>query len=1315
MASLHKLAIRGIRSFDDKDIQTIEFFSPVTVIVGHNGSGKTTIIECLKYATTGDQPPNTRGGAFVHDPKLANEKEVKAQVKLRFTAANGNVIEAVRNLSVTVKKNGAMTMKTLEGIMNTRGIEGTGKRATISTKCAEMDIEIPSLLGVSKAVLENVIFCHQEDSYWPLSEASTLKKKFDDIFEATKYTKALDAIKTLRKDKTSELKAEKAKLEGLATEKAHADKLKSRISELSSQIAAKTLEHEELSKQHAALVSANEKFYQSSIKFRQIYMEVETLTKSIQRDEEDLNQLKLTLQELAGTDEELQARQDNFDKHVAQQMKKKADAEANVQDVKNLIETTRRTQNEKLKEHGELVAQAKAHEAVLEEREQLIKTIATTYGMTGYEASPLTRDQILDFLAHIEETQRRLNAEAADLQSEQRRVVTEFNEKLTQLRSEAEGHKGRKKDLQERIVSLRSQISATQRDLSDLEGVASDTAAVEVEIQDLQSRFDRVTQAIQDAKFDERISKQVTTKRRLEGELSSLELEMRELGKRVQEQGMLKSKREELQQKDVELKHLLNDHNDQYRKLIGTDAKPETMERDVKRASDDRQTRLSKLENASRAASKDAQEIEASIMSLRAQVKEKSEEIKRLDLLIQKDMAEISSAGLSSDPVKALPEAEMEVVGSRDDVLKARGSGPKLQEMKQFGRQKKCCPLCARDMNTQELAVFETKVDEEIAKCSAENVGTYEQELADWERVAKRLQIIFQKAQTRDKLKNVEIPGLEREIQQREGDMMEAKSVDEKAARAFSDLKREIEELKILKAHAETVTRMHHRLVDLKREVAEKETDLLAAGSTRTLEEVQLLVDPVKAEKEAAERELKRLTDDKDRQVNHMHQTQRELSSAQLRRSELNAKLSGKEALESQIKQMKSDLSGAEVRIKELDQKIADLGPVIEELERDRQRAEQDLGDKIKRAQAASQEINGNIDKLDGYKRTIERYVRDRRERRLKECTAKIEELAGHISDLERQHDEAVKAEKAITKEIHESTATQANLRDNLRARKLVKNIADTQAKIETYDIEEAAKAKRLFEEQYMVEKEKETKLQGQVARLGGEIDSNEAQLTSLQDDLKKDFKDINQRYRDQLIKVKLSDMANNDLEKYAKALDSAIMKYHSLKMEEVNDTMRYLWNKTYQGTDIDGIKISSDSEGTTGNKRSYNYRVVMTKDQIEMDMRGRCSAGQKMLASIIIRLALADSFGQNCGILALDEPTNALDTENITALASSLADIINERKHQPNFQLIIITHDEGFLRKLGETCAFNAYWRVSRDQKQKSVIKAGHLNEKNA
>lgn len=48
---------------------------------------------------------------------MANEKEVKAQVKLRFFAANGQRMLAVRNLSVTKKKNG-LTMKTLEGILS---------------------------------------------------------------------------------------------------------------------------------------------------------------------------------------------------------------------------------------------------------------------------------------------------------------------------------------------------------------------------------------------------------------------------------------------------------------------------------------------------------------------------------------------------------------------------------------------------------------------------------------------------------------------------------------------------------------------------------------------------------------------------------------------------------------------------------------------------------------------------------------------------------------------------------------------------------------------------------------------------------------------------------------------------------------------------------------------------------------------------------------------------------------------------------------------------------------------------------------------
>ena len=63
-----------------------------------------------------------------------------------------------------------------------------------------------------------------------------------------------------------------------------------------------------------------------------------------------------------------------------------------------------------------------------------------------------------------------------------------------------------------------------------------------------------------------------------------------------------------------------------------------------------------------------------------------------------------------------------------------------------------------------------------------------------------------------------------------------------------------------------------------------------------------------------------------------------------------------------------------------------------------------------------------------------------------------------------------------------------------------------------------------------------------------------------------------------------------------------------------------------------------------------------MIKNSKEVNMRGRCSAGQKVLTSIIVRLALAEAFCVNCGILTLDEPTTNLDRDNIESLATNLS-----------------------------------------------------------
>ncbi|CAF4207111.1 unnamed protein product [Rotaria sordida] len=68
MCRLHKMSIEGI------------------LIVGPNGSGKTTIIECLKYMATGIMPAGAKtGGAFVYDPKNVTGHNVQVQRTLVAT------------------------------------------------------------------------------------------------------------------------------------------------------------------------------------------------------------------------------------------------------------------------------------------------------------------------------------------------------------------------------------------------------------------------------------------------------------------------------------------------------------------------------------------------------------------------------------------------------------------------------------------------------------------------------------------------------------------------------------------------------------------------------------------------------------------------------------------------------------------------------------------------------------------------------------------------------------------------------------------------------------------------------------------------------------------------------------------------------------------------------------------------------------------------------------------------------------------------------------------------------------------------------
>ena len=113
-----QLLIKGIRSFSPENTNIIQFPKPLTLIVGRNGAGKTTIIECLKMGSTGELPPSARSGqAFIHDPKVADATEVKAQIKLRFRNVTGKPFVVIRSFQLTQKARGKLEKKDLDSVI----------------------------------------------------------------------------------------------------------------------------------------------------------------------------------------------------------------------------------------------------------------------------------------------------------------------------------------------------------------------------------------------------------------------------------------------------------------------------------------------------------------------------------------------------------------------------------------------------------------------------------------------------------------------------------------------------------------------------------------------------------------------------------------------------------------------------------------------------------------------------------------------------------------------------------------------------------------------------------------------------------------------------------------------------------------------------------------------------------------------------------------------------------------------------------------------------------------------------------------------
>ena len=111
-------------------------------------------------------------------------------------------------------------------------------------------------------------------------------------------------------------------------------------------------------------------------------------------------------------------------------------------------------------------------------------------------------------------------------------------------------------------------------------------------------------------------------------------------------------------------------------------------------------------------------------------------------------------------------------------------------------------------------------------------------------------------------------------------------------------------------------------------------------------------------------------------------------------------------------------------------------------------------------------------------------YTRNRRDRELERCQENISSLEEAIDRCGQEILEIRRSKSECEKEIHESDSFLANVRDNERMRKLNRDIKARRERIEAFDMEEAARARREFDEKYAPAKKREGDMEAEVCTL---------------------------------------------------------------------------------------------------------------------------------------------------------------------------------------------------------------------------------------
>ena len=1334
-------------------------------------------------ATAGSLPPlSSNGKTFINDPKITGNTEVKASIKLKIVTPRNKDVLIVRNFQLSLKKN-KYEFKRLEQVL--KSINSNGELVTINSTCMDTDKQVPLLMHASKAILENVIFCHQEEINWPFSESGNLKKVFDEIFDTAKYTKALDDLKEIGKkfkEKTKELKTQ---LELIQKDVDNYKRIQKNIEFSNSKINELTVVGEKLDEEYQDKKKDLEKLLNIEKQYTQ-YQNGVNMAKT-KRDEKMI-QMKNILDDPIFEDytkDEMVYH--NYIKNYQEneKMKKEGPNQSNEKHNKliSLREEISKINKKKSDIEKNIIKKEQTYKNFIQNKKEVLlelKNMNEFEEMNNISLESMNNTMIINLLQKFKND---LLTDENTLDEKLKQFISKVTEKENELQVNKQLYENKIKE----IEGLNTQKNELVKMLNNIDFNSLKLSDIEKSLQNEEKILNKINYDIK--QWQNNILA-------LENSSSEIKLKKNNLGLQNLEEKtdftMLKFQIEKLKQ----MNGTYNKSIVEYIKIINkmNVIFSANLSYDKNHICNNINEIITFIENKKKNIIEEKQKIRENNLRINLEIeqnnnviKEKKKYIsdlkKEKENIINQIQLSFKERGINFEDSDDLSQiynlkscVEKEISNNDKIIFSSNFETDFLNDFIIYIKENKKCKLCKSNLDEKYINILTKEKKKEIESINS----NIEQNKKKLEKNTQTLNLINSFNDIFSKLKNIveEIDkeeNLLKEINFKTKDLITKKTQYENSSKAKAELLTSMEEITNNKSTDENI----YKLKNLKEEIISQIKDLCNHLGFPCTEEPEI--------NETVEIIVK-MGDT----VNQVLEMNKELINNGNKINELNHNITDKlneiPVIDINIKKLQNekneilalkDENEIKKRIKYIDDQINLQNGEKLNLENEREKSQQlliILNEKKKGFEKIYQEKKNNIkllqEKISQWL-IKNKYIYDELYKSLKEenipnspdnttnentNSDNKEDLVDILMDLDDDNEKKNKKkeeklnenkeninidnlyEKQINnlnnkksgldsqlmlynKELEELSGEAKEIEDQKKQEQIKKNIYNNNyilfkiksdlVKLEQFIKEHEGKLKdgsKLATIKVTLTKKVE-ELSNTINKNIGKVEELKNNLNRLTQELKNGtYTNIEKKYNKLKLNYIASIQTQKEIENYYEALDQSLLKYHGKRMEEINKLINYYWSMTYKGKDIKSIEIKSDFE-KSAKTRNYNYRIVFfTPGGNGLDMRGRCSAGQKILASIIIRLALAETFCNNCGILCLDEPTTNLDEENSKSLAKALREIIQSRSEDQNFQLIVITHDPVFVDLLGSDYCDN-FWHVTKNKENFSTVALKPIN----